>query len=289
MQKKPLKLGFVDVCTSEFYETILSQRYDLTIDNENPDFLFFGDENFGTRNLQYSKDKCIKIFHTGENRRPENYDCHYAMTFDHNPNPWHYRLPGYALVPFFYKKFEFTHIFNAHNIKHLKTKFCVFIHRNPNNNVRNAVFHELCKYKKVDSAGPLFNNIGHVISPDYDAKLDFIKDYKFVLSFENSPHPGYVTEKIMDGFYVNSVPIYWGSSTVDIDFNEASFINAGNFDSMESFINYVIKIDNDDTLYNNIISQPKLKHGLPPSCMIYDNFLNWFDAIVYNKLYPRVK
>ena len=208
MNKKPLRVGFVDVCTSEFYETILAQRYDLTIDNDNPNFLFFGDENFGTRNLQYSKDKCIKIFHTGENRRPENYDCHYAMTFDHNPNPWHYRLPGWALVPFFYKKFQFDHIFNAHNIKHLKTKFCVFIHRNPNNNVRNAVFHELCKYKKVDSAGPLFNNIGHVISPDYDAKLDFIKDYKFVLSFENSPHPGYVTEKIMDGFYVNSVPIY---------------------------------------------------------------------------------
>ena len=56
---------------------------------------------------------------------------------------------------------------------------------------------------------------------------------------------------------------------------------------MESFINYVIKIDNDDTLYNNMISQPKLKHGLPPSCMIYDNFLNWFDAIVYNRIYMR--
>ena len=91
----------------------------------------------------------------------------------------------------------------------------------------------------------------------------------------------------MDGFYVNSVPIYWGSATVDLDFNPESFINAGNFDSLESFIDHVIKIDNDDNLYNDMISQPKLKYGIPPSCMIYDNFLNWFDAVVYNKIYAR--
>ena len=287
MLKKTLKIGFVDTCSSEFFENILSRRYDITIDNENPDFLFFGDENFGTKNLEYSKDKCIKIFHTGENRRPENYDCHYAVTFDHNSSPWHYRLPSWALVPFYYKKLDFNHISNVHNIKHLKTKFCVFIHRNPNNNIRNFVFHELCKYKKVDSAGPLFNNIGYVISPDYDAKLDFIKDYKFVFSFENSSHPGYVTEKIMDGFYVNSIPIYWGSSTVDLDFNEMSFINAGKFQTVQSFIDYVVKIDNDDQLYNSIISQPKFRHGLQPLCMNYDNLLNWFDAIVCNKIYLR--
>jgi hypothetical protein len=126
-----------------------------------------------------------------------------------------------------------------------------------------------------------------VISPDYDAKLDFIKDYKFVLSFENSPHPGYVTEKIMDGFYVNSVPIYWGSATVDLDFNEASFINAGKFDSLQSLIDHIVKVDNDDSMYNTMISESKLKHNIPPSCLIYENFLNWFDAIVYNKIYMR--
>lgn len=287
MNKKPLRVGFVDICTSEFYEHSLSQRYDLIIDNNDPEYLFFNDENFGTRNLQYSKDKCIKIFATGENRRPENYQCHYAMTFDHNPNQWHYRLPLWALVPFFYKKFDFNHIFNAHNIRHSKTKFCVFIHRNPRNNIRNTVFHELCKYKKVDSAGPLFNNIGYTISPDYDAKLDFIKDYKFVFSFENSSHPGYVTEKIMDGFYVNSIPIYWGSATVDLDFNERSFIDAGRFNSIQELIQTIVRIDNDDGLYNDMIAQPKFRHNMTPSAMVYDNFLNWFDAIVYNKIYKR--
>lgn len=285
--KNPLKVGFVDVCSSELYESLLSTKYDLTIDNNNPDFLIFADENFGTNNLKYSKNKCIKIFHTGENRRPENYDCHYAMTFDHNDNPWHYRLPGWALVPISYKKFDFDHITKAHSIVHEKSKFCTFIHRNGSNNIRNFVFHELCKYKKVDSAGPLFNNIGRTISPEYDAKLDFIKDYKFVFAFENSSYPGYVTEKIMDAFYVNSIPIYWGSATVDLDFNENSFINAANFSSVEALINEIIRIDNDNELYNSIISQPKFKHNIVPSCMNYNNFLNWFDAVVYNRLHMR--
>jgi hypothetical protein len=287
MNKKPIKIGFVDTCCQEFFLNILNKRYDLIIDNENPDFLFFGDENFGTRNLQYSKDKCIKIFHTGENRRPENYDCHYALTFDHNFSLWHYRLPGWALVPFFYNKFNFNHILNAHKLSYEKSKFCVFIHRNPSNQLRNIAFHELSKYKKVDSAGPLFNNIGYIIEPDHNTKLDFIKDYKFVFAFENSSFPGYVTEKIMDAFYVNSIPIYWGSSTVDIDFNEKSFINAGNFNTVQDVINEIIKIDNDSNLYYDMITQSKFKHNIMPSCMIYDNFLNWFDSIVYNKIHMR--
>lgn len=285
--KKPLKIGIVDSCSAEFYTTILSHRYDLTIDNENPDFLFFGDENFGTKNLQYSKNKCIKIFHTGENRRPENYDCHYAMTFDHNFALWHYRLPGWALVPFYYKDYDLTHIFNAHKLRYPKTKFCVFIHRNPSNTIRNVVFHELCKYKSVDSAGPLFNNIGYVIDSDYQSKLNFIKDYKFVFSFENSSYPGYVTEKIMDAFYVNSVPIYWGSATVDLDFNENSFINAGTCKTVQEVVDRVISIDTDNDAYEKMISQPKIKHLIPPLFMEYNNFLNWFDSIVYKKIHMR--
>jgi hypothetical protein len=96
-----------------------------------------------------------------------------------------------------------------------------------------------------------------------------------------------VTEKIMDAFYVNSIPIYWGSATVDLDFNENSFINAGNFNSVNDLIQFIIKVDNDNDLYNTIISQPKFKYGIPPSFTYYDNFLNWFDAVVYNKILSR--
>ena len=45
-------------------------------------------------------------------------------------------------------------------------------------------------------------------------KMDFIKDYKFVISFENSSNPGYTTEKLIEPMLVNSIPIYWGNTEV---------------------------------------------------------------------------
>ena len=38
------------------------------------------------------------------------------------------------------------------------------------------------------------------------------KKYKFNICFENSSTPGYVTEKIIQSMYVNSIPIYWGTN-----------------------------------------------------------------------------
>ena len=55
--------------------------------------------------------------------------------------------------------------------------------------------------------------------------MDFIKDYKFVISFENSSYPGYTTQKLIEPMLVNSSPIYWGNKSVGKDFNTKSFIN----------------------------------------------------------------
>lgn len=293
--KKQLKIGFVDTCMQEFFTHTLSTRYDLIIDQKNPEFLIFDCADFGSKNLTYSKKNCIKIFHTGENRRAENYDCHYAITSDYTSALWQYRLPNCAMVPFYYsigntensKTFPINHILNTHEIDTKKSKFCAFLHRNPSNALRNSVFQVLNKYKKVDSAGPLFNNMGFTIGQEYDDKLSFIEEYKFVFAFENSSYPGYTTEKIMDAFYVNSVPIYWGSSTIDLDFNEKSFINANNFKTIKELIDYIIWLDNNIEEYNKIRFEPKFKHKIIPTCMRYDYFLNWFDSIVYNKKFMR--
>ena len=51
-----LKIGFVDTHDhiASFFKNILSARYDLEIDNDNPEFLLFGDDNFGNNNLKKS-------------------------------------------------------------------------------------------------------------------------------------------------------------------------------------------------------------------------------------------
>lgn len=86
--KKPLKLGFTDTNTqiATFFANVLNAYYDIHIDNENPDYLIFGDTNFGTNNLNYDFNKVTKIFYTGENQRPWDYQCHHAISFDHIEN-----------------------------------------------------------------------------------------------------------------------------------------------------------------------------------------------------------
>ena len=74
--------------------------------------------------------------------------------------------------------------------------------------------------EKVDSGGKFLNNVGGPVTD----KLSFIKDYKFVISFENSSYPGYTTEKILEPMLVNSIPVYWGNPLVYNDFNYRTYI-----------------------------------------------------------------
>ena len=129
---RKLKLGFTDTHDhlAQFFSSILANRFDVEIDNENPDYLIFGDENFGTNNKKFNRSDVVKIFYTGENRRPENYDCDYAITFDHNYNNWHYRLPlnviyMWSLDMIHKSGYDYYHILGDNEPKE-KTSFCSF-------------------------------------------------------------------------------------------------------------------------------------------------------------------
>jgi hypothetical protein len=169
-------------------------------------------------------------------------------------------------------------------------KFCNFIVSSSwGEPIREKVFLKLNDYKKVDSGGKLFNNINIPTTGrgwDHD-KLDFMKSYKFSLVFENSSVPGYTTEKILHAFYAQTIPIYWGSPTIASDFNTNSFINVHDFGSMSEVMYFIQKLDEDEDLYNRFLNSPKLAGGVPRDYMILNNFLNWFDSVVYNKIDMR--
>jgi hypothetical protein len=286
---RKLKLGFTDTHDhlAQFFSSVLANRFDVEIDNENPDYLIFGDENFGTNNKKFSRDNVVKIFYTGENRRPENYDCDYAITFDHNYNNWHYRLPlnviyMWSLDMIHKTGYDYYHILGDHEPKD-KTSFCSFVVSNGGCKERNDFFQLLNQYKPIDSGGKLFNNIQADLSGE-EAKIDFLSSRKFNICFESASYPGYVTEKILHAFYAKTVPIYWGSPTVASDWNPGAFINAHDFDSRQELLEHVMMVDQDDDLYNNIVNALPLIDNIPKDYMLFNNFLNWFDAVVYNKI-----
>ena len=167
-----------------------------------------------------------------------------------------------------------------------KTSFASFVVSNPNCQERNEFFKLLNEYKTVDSGGKLFNNKKINVQGE-QGKIDFLSYRKFNICFEPYKYPGYTTEKIMHAFYAGTIPIYWGNELVSSDFNRDAFINVHDFNTFQDAIDYIIRVDTDDELYDNILHAPKFVNNIPPHYLILDNFLNWFDSIVYNKILHR--
>jgi hypothetical protein len=287
--KKPLNLGFTDTNNqiANFFVAVLSQRFEITIDNENPKYLIFGDNNFGNNNLRYDPNKVTKIFYTGENQRPWDYQCQYAISFDHLENDRMYRLPLYVVydldnlinrIPSYV-----THKRHEEDIAK-KTGFCSFVVRNPNCQKRNEFFNKLNTYKRVDSGGPLYNNIGYVLpygNESMKAKLGWLPNYKFNMCFENSSYPGYVTEKIYEAFIGGTIPIYWGSPTVEVDFNPRAFLNWYDYKNDDAFLQAIIELDQNEDKYREMYMQPMFTKPNTNRFMDLNNLLNWFETYVY--------
>lgn len=78
------------------------------------------------------------------------------------------------------------------------------------------------------------------IFPNYcgiaEDKQKTLKKYSFVLAFENSDFPGYITEKIIDAFKSGSVPLYWGGGELLQDIIPANcYIDCRNQDPDEIY------------------------------------------------------
>lgn len=288
MQSKPkLRLGFTDYYNTmdDFFIDTLSKAFDIERNDENPDYLIFADETYGQNNKNYDPNKVVKIFFTGENRRPWNYQCHHAISFDHLDGSQFYRLPLYVLDNWVQTKNGVPDMLdldmNMKNVKYEdKEWFCGFVAGNGASEYRNKMFHMLNEYKPVKSGGPLFNNIGGVLPRDVMSKIDFFRKCRFSLCFENSSYPGYCTEKIMHGFIARTVPIYWGSPTVTMDFQEGTFISRHDFVSDNEFIDAIIKIDQNRSLWKVMVNTVPLPY-------VHDKFwdLNRFNLWFLQNVY----
>jgi hypothetical protein len=147
---------------------------------------------------------------------------------------------------------------------------------NANAKERIAFFHQLSKYKQVDSGGRYLNNVGRTVAD----KREFIKDHKFVLSFENSSNPGYTTEKLIEPMLVNSIPIYWGNERVGEDFNTGSFVQVNSFASYEEAILRIIELDQDEEQYMQMAMQPWFTHNQVPPEMTQESLEAFFDFVL---------
>ena len=255
IMKKHIRIRFVDfwddfVPENNIFYQLLSEHYEVEL-SDTPDYLFCS--VFGEEHLRYD---CVKIFYTGENQCPDFNLYDYAIGFEHlSLGDRYMRLPIYYLN-------RYQRYFRLMQDKHVKPitekeAFCSFVYSNDRASaVREQFFDQLSEYKKVSSGGRYRNNIGGPV----EDKLEFELKHKFSFSFENSSYPGYCTEKLVQSFAAQTVPIYWGDPTAAETFNKEAFINCLDYSSWDEVLEAVKRVDADPELYEQMLKTPALKH-----------------------------
>ncbi|XP_077187794.1 3-galactosyl-N-acetylglucosaminide 4-alpha-L-fucosyltransferase FUT3-like isoform X2 [Paroedura picta] len=112
---------------------------------------------------------------------------------------------------------------------------------------REQYYEELKKYIKVDVYGQ-----NHLPLPR-DKHLSTLSQYKFYLSFENSIHEDYITEKVWkDAFLSMAVPIVMGPPRKNYErfMPPDSFIHVEDFSAQE-LAAFLQELDKDDLQYQN--------------------------------------
>ena len=121
---------------------------------------------------------------------------------------------------------------------------------------------ELMEHIHIDSHGDCMHNtnitssrhLSSSLATIYAIKVNFIKTsrYKFLISFENSISPEYVTEKLWHAYLSQSIPIYYGAPEV---YNQVpgnnTFIDATKFSGPKDLADYIRKVDQNDVLYQS--------------------------------------
>ena len=270
--------GFVP--EKSYFWDLLSKKYRLRLSSD-PDILIY--TSFGRSHLNY---KCLKIFWTGENVRPDFGKCDFAFTFDEQSHGGkNYRLPLYVYYAHDYGYRDLGCITNVGKdgalpggaVTSRPAKFCNMVISNANRDPRALeFFHKLSAYKVVDSGGRYLNNVGGPV----DNKVEFIGNYKFTLAFENTSFPGYTTEKIFEPMLAASIPVYWGNPQIAKEFNPKSFINVHDYPSFDHAVRRIIEIDQDDELYRSILSEPNFHGDRIPEKLTNEAILERFSPII---------
>jgi hypothetical protein len=137
-------------------------------------------------------------------------------------------------------------------------RFCNFVFGNGRCPTRNAFFEALHRREPVDSLGRVYNNTTHPALSQRDdpswhrSKLGVLGEYKFTIAFENSEHVGYTTEKLIDAWLADTVPIYWGNPGLGADLPVGACLSLHEAGSMAKLVDQVLEVHHDPVRYEEI-------------------------------------
>ncbi|XP_034015465.1 alpha-(1,3)-fucosyltransferase 9-like [Thalassophryne amazonica] len=128
-----------------------------------------------------------------------------------------------------------------------KDKLICWIVSNWNpNHVRVKYFNELTKHVQVHSYGQAFGS--RISDQDF---LPTISSCKFYLSFENSIHRDYITEKLYNPLSVGTVPVVLGPPRPNYErfIQGDAFIHTDDFKLPKELADYLLLLDKNQEMY----------------------------------------
>ncbi|KAK9957467.1 hypothetical protein ABG768_011711 [Culter alburnus] len=130
-----------------------------------------------------------------------------------------------------------------------KEKLVCWVVSNYNPNYkRSHYFNELVKYINVETHGRHFN------SPvNHDEYLNLVSSCKFYLSFENSIHRDYMSEKLFNSLALGTVPVVIGPPRENYEeyIPSEAFIHVDDFPSPKELADHLKLLDQNEDLYRH--------------------------------------
>ena len=173
------------------------------------------------------------------------------------PHPDKSFIPAvYCRVRYFnsivYKNPLFEFIRKSMNFEN--KKFCLFTSRNGLNSNKNLVIDQLSQLGQIDFLDQYDNVLKSKSCYNSPELIQIYSQYKFIICFENSQTPGYVTEKIFNVFAAGSVAVYDGAPNITDYIVPGSFIQ---YDA--NIVKKVAMLAKNQTLYDAVVSKKKTK------------------------------
>lgn len=153
-------------------------------------------------------------------------------------------------------------------------QFCLFMVSNPICKLRNDIFMLLSRVGRVVSAGSYRNNLTMCDArpPDrmnHTEYIGYLRQFRFMITFENQTLPGYHTEKITNAFEAGVIPIYWGDPHITDMFDTRSFIHIPTldnpnhqWDAVKLAVARVQEAERDPMIYAGYFEHPPISDDL---------------------------
>lgn len=234
---------FIKIMT-EVYNTVVSVTFDINLAE-----ILIENTQVVHSLIDYKVWKHTYLF-SGESYLNPNADRYSCVLYGNRNHKNRVNVPLY--IPYYISSFDESYI-TENKIKQVnsvpKNEILVIV-SNSRGDVRNTLIEILEQKFKITFAGHYKNNTGQPLKAEYNSTefQDFVSQYKFIVSMENSEEDTHITEKITHGILSGNIPIYWGSKRVSDYFNSERFIEVKDENDIHNVISKIKNMTDNEWL-----------------------------------------